>query len=150
VTVNTGLGVALIARSRFDDEDLTLNRADLAATAGYGNSSAGIDYTYLRESPASGIFNRREEISASAAIEVIDNWSVLASLVYDLRNDSRVSDSLGLAYADDCFSFSATYSETTDPYTDLVSSRQVFFRMSLRTVADGGFGRNLPVETQVQ
>jgi LPS-assembly protein len=150
VTVNTGLGVALIARSRFDDEDLTLNRADLAATAGYGNSSAGIDYTYLRESPASGIFNRREEISASAAIEVIDNWSVLASLVYDLRNDSRVSDSLGLAYADDCFSFSATYSETTDPYTDLVSSRQVFFRMSLRTVADGGFGRDLPVETQVQ
>ena len=111
----------------------------------------GIDYTYLRESPASGIFNRREELSTVRLDRYPDNWSVLGSLVYDLRNDSRVSDSLGLAYADDCFSFSATYSETTDPYSDLVSERQIFFRVSLRTVADGGFGQQIARPTiQVQ
>jgi LPS-assembly protein len=147
VTVNTGLGLAFTARGRFDDADLTLNRAELAAVGGYGNSSGAIDYTYLRESPASGIFTRREELATSAAIEVVDNWSVLGSIVFDLRNESRVSNTLGLAYADECFAISATYSETTDPYTDLVSEREIFFRLSLRTVADGEFGRELPVTT---
>jgi len=150
VTVNTGHGLALTARGRFDDEDLSLNRAELSAVGGYGNSSAGIDYAYLRESPASGVFNRREELSASASVGIRDNWSVLGSIVYDLRNDSRVSNSLGIAYADDCLSFTATYSETTDPYTDLVSGRTLFFRVSLRTIADDGYSytRNLPVGTQ--
>jgi LPS-assembly protein len=150
VTVNTGLGLAFTARSRFDDDDMIVNRTELAAVGGYGNSSAAIDYTYLRESPASGVFTQREELATSAAIGIIDNWSVLGSIVFDLRNDSLVSNSLGLAYADECFAISATYSETTDPYTDLVSEREIFLRMSLRTVADGGFGRQLPVDGNEQ
>ncbi len=150
VTVNTGLGLAVTARGRFDNEDLSLNRADLSAVAGYGNSNAGVAYTYLRESPASGIFTRREEITTSAAIGITDNWSVLGSIVYDLRNDSRVSDSLGVSYADDCVTLSATYSETADLYSDLVSSRQIYFRVSLRTVADGGFGQQLRADTPVE
>ena len=61
---------------------------------------------------------------------------MLGSLTYDLRNDSRVAQSLGLAYADECFAISATYSETTDPYSDLASEREIFLRVSLRTIAD--------------
>ncbi len=150
VAVNTGFGLAVTARGRFDNHDFTLNRTDLTAVGSYGGSTAAIDYTYLRESPASGIFTRREELSTSASVGITDNWSVLGSLVYDLRNSSRVSDSLGLAYADDCFSVSATYSETTDPYSDLVSARQIYFRVSLRTIADGGFGQKLRADTEVQ
>ncbi len=150
VTVNTGLGVALSARGRFDHSDLTVNRAEFSAVGGYGNTNAAIDYTYLRESPASGVFNPREELSTSASVGVLDNWSVLGSLVYDMRSNSRVSDSLGIAYSDDCFSFSATYSETTDPYSDLVSDRQIFFRVSLRTIGDSGFSRQLQPDTPAQ
>ncbi len=150
VTLNTGFGLAVTGRGRFDDQDLTLNRLDLSATGGYGHSSAGVDYTYMRESPASGIFTRREELSTAAAVGITDNWSLLGSLVFDLGKNSLVSDSLGVAYADDCFSVSATYSETTDTYTDLVSARQIFFRLSLRTIADGGFGQSLRPDSQVQ
>ena len=61
-----------------------------------------------------------------------------------------MSDSLGVAYADDCFSLSATYSEVTDLYSDLVSDRRIFFRVSLRTVGGGDFGQRLGTDTDVQ
>jgi hypothetical protein len=44
---------------------------------------------------------------------------------------------------DECFAISATYSETTDPYSDLASERQVFVRVSLRTIANGELSRQL-------
>ena len=77
VTVNTGLGIAVTARGRFDDKNLKLNRAEVSAVGAYGRSSASLDYVYLRESPASGIFNNRTELSAAAAIGITDNWSFL-------------------------------------------------------------------------
>ena len=57
---------------------------------------------------------------------------MLGSLTYDLHNDARVGHALGLSYADECFAISAVYSETTDPYSDLASEREIFLRVSLR------------------
>jgi len=144
VTVNTGMGVAMTGRARLDDDDLMVNRAELSAVGTYGGSTAYLDYAFIRESPASGVFRRREEVTAAAAVEITDNWSVLGSLTYDLNADSRVGQSLGLAYEDECFAITATYSETTDPYSDLASERQIFLRVSLRTLADTEFSSGLP------
>jgi LPS-assembly protein len=83
-------------------------------------------------------------------LKISENWSLLGGLVYDLRNNSRVSDALGIAFANDCFGLSATYSETTDTYSDLVSGRQIFFRISLRTLADGGFSSTLRPDTDTE
>ena len=144
VTVNTGMGVAVTGRTRLDDNDLMVNRAELSAVGTYGGSTAYLDYAFIRESPASGVFRRREEVTAAAAVEIADNWSVLGSVTYDLNADSRVGQSLGLAYEDECFAITATYSETTDPYSDLASERQIFLRVSLRTLADTSFSSGLP------
>ena len=156
VALNTGLGLGLTARARLDDADLQFNSTGLTAVGTFRGSSAYLDYTYLRESPAAGVFRRREEVTAAAALKIVDNWSVIGSLTYDLRNDSRVGESLGLIYANDCFALSATYSETTDPYSDLASERQIFVRVSLRTVANSEFssqldnGTNYTPDDQVQ
>lgn len=143
VTVNTGMGLGVTGRARLDDEDLLLNRGELSAVGTYGGSTASIDYAFIRESPASGVFRLREEVTAAASIEFVDNWSVLGSLVYDLRNDARVGHTIGLAYADECFAISAVYSETTDPYSDLASEREIFLRVSLRTLAESEFSSQL-------
>lgn len=143
VALNTGLGVGLTARARLDNDDLTFNSTGLTAVGTYRGSIASLDYTYLRESPASGIFRRREELTAATSLKIADNWSVLGSLTYDLHNESRVAQSLGLAYLDDCFAISAIYSETTDPYSDLASEREIFLRVSLRTLADGQISSQL-------
>jgi LPS-assembly protein len=136
VTLNSGTGVALIARGRLDDADLDVNRAELNALGAYGDNVAQVGYAYIRESPSSGIFDTRQEVSGSAALEVADNWSVLGGLIYDLENTGTVSRSFGLGYADDCVVISAVYTETPDPYSDLSTDRQVFLRVNLRTLGD--------------
>ena len=68
-----------------------------------------------------------------------DHWSVLGGLIYDIENEATVTHSLGLAYGDECFEISAVYSETPEPYSDLVADRQLFFRVSLRTLASTEF-----------
>jgi LPS-assembly protein len=143
VTVNSGLGVAATGQARFDSDDLDVNAGSLTAVGTYGASTASLGYNYYRVSQAAGIFERREEFNAAAAVEFVDNWSVLGSMVYDLKRDSFVSRGIGLAYADDCFELSAVYSETTDTYSDLVSDRRIFFRLSLRTLASSGFTSSL-------
>ena len=143
VTVNTGYGIGFTAAALFDDNNLQVNRSQLSAVGTYGDSVASVGYAYFRESPAAGIFDRREEINAAASVAVADNWFALGSIVYDMHNESFVSHSLGVGYADDSFKISAVYSETPDPYSDLVSDRQIFVRVNLRTLGEGGFTTNL-------
>ena len=57
--------------------------------------------------------------------------------------DSRVAQSFGLAYQNDCFTLSALYSDTEDPYSDLASEKEIFVRFSLRTIADSSFSSQL-------
>jgi LPS-assembly protein len=82
-------------------------------------------------------------VSAAALVELTENWAVLGSLVYDMRNDQPVSHSMGLAYSDECFDLSAIYSETPDPYSDLVSERQVFLRFNFRTLGGSSITSHL-------
>jgi LPS-assembly protein len=136
LTVNTGANVAFTGRARLDEADFTLNRGELNALGTYGDSVGSLGYAYIRESPASGIFDNREEISAAASVAITQDWSALASVIYDIENASEVTRSLGLAYADECFEISAVYSETPERYSDLVTDRTIFFRINLRTLGD--------------
>jgi LPS-assembly protein len=143
VTLNTGTGLAFTARGRLDDADLDVNHAEINALGAYGDSVASIGYAYFRESPSAGIFDTRQEVSGSAALEFVDNWSALGGLIYDIENDSAVSRSVGLGYADECFAISAVYTETLDPYTDLSTDHQVFVRINLRTLGDSDLTTDL-------
>jgi LPS-assembly protein len=136
VTFNTGTGLALTARARLDEADFTMNTGSLNALGTYEDTIASLGYAYTREDPSAGIYEQRQELSAAASLAVSDNWSVLGSLVYDIENGSPVKESFGLAYADDCLQVSAVYSETPEQYSDLVTGREVFVRLSLRTLGN--------------
>ena len=104
VALNTGYGLALTARARFDDDDFSVNSSRVSAVGTYGGSVASLGYDYVRESPASGIFEppRRNQRPPLRSRSPTTGRS-LGSLIYDLHNDSLVSQSLGLAYLDECF-----------------------------------------------
>ena len=136
VALNTGEGIALVARGRLDDQDFDFNRGEINAIGTYGDSMASLGYAFIRESPASGVFEDRREVSGAASLEFKENWSLLGKLVYDIENDSPVTQAVGLSYLDECFYISAVYSETFDPYSDLTSDRSVYVRVSLRTLSD--------------
>ena len=143
LTVDNGRGLAVTARGRFDNEDLSLNRAEIGAAAAYGRSDATVAYTYLRSKPAVGIISDRREISGNATIGLNENWSVSGGLVYDIENTARVEHQIGLAYDDECFNLSAVYSETRDRYSDVVTDQKVFFRVNLRTIGDSAISQEI-------
>lgn len=143
ITLNTGNGLSMTARGRFDDEDLTVNRSEVTAVAARGRNVASLGYAYIRDNPSTGAFDTRQEVSAGAAVALDSNWTVSGSLVYDIEAESRVTHSIGLAYDDECFSLSATYSDTREDYSDLVGGREVFLRINLRTLGEGQLSSSL-------
>ena len=134
--VNSGTGLALVTRGRLDDKDLDVNRGEVNAIAAHEGNLLSIGYAYLRESPSAALFDDRQEVNAAAVVAVTENWSVLGSMIYDIDHNSPVTQSFGLAYLDESLEFSTVYSETPEQYSDLVTGRQVFVRLNLRTLGD--------------
>ena len=58
---------------------------------------------------------------------------------YDIDEEQRLTDSIGLTYLDECFMLSATYAETfiEDPTRDIEPDRVVMLRFELKHL--GGF-----------
>jgi len=143
VTVDNGHGLAVTARGRFDNDNFSLNRGEIGATAVYGRSNATVAYTYLRHRPDVGIIEDRREFTGAAKIGLNENWSVSGALVYDIENTARVEHQFGLAYDDECFNLSAVYSETRDRYSDVVTDQKVLLRVNLRTIGDSAISQEL-------
>ncbi len=132
----------VISQSRFDEDDLSLRRQDLSAVLSYGPLLAGTTYTYgnvfLNDS-GTPTYEEQEEILGYATLRLTDRWTLSGSLRYDLDNDKVLTDSIRLAYLDECFMLSATYSETfiTDEDRDIRPDQVVMLRFEFKHL--GGF-----------
>jgi len=132
----------VISQSRFDENDLTLRRQDLSAVFSYGPLLAGTTYTYGSVFLNDGgipTYDEQEEILGYATLRLTDRWTLSGSLRYDLDNDKVLTDSIRLAYLDECFMLSATYSETfiTDEERDIRPDQVVMLRFEFKHL--GGF-----------
>ena len=142
-TLDTGNDLQLDAFARFDDENLQINRTEITASAKKGFLSASLGYAYFNEQPNLGITEEREEIRGSASLQINENWRAFGSLRYDLANEHIVSDGIGIAYDDECFAISLSYSETRNSYTDLDSDQRLYLKVSLKTIGGGQVSRKL-------
>jgi LPS-assembly protein len=132
----------LITQSRFDEHDLSLRREDVTGLVNYGPLSAQATYTYTALSPSDILSVEQEaqqDILGSVGLRLTNRWSVHGAIRYDLDADETLTDSIQLAYLDECFMLSATYSETfiTDESQDIVPDRTVMLRFELKHL--GGF-----------
>ena len=70
-------------------------------------------------------------------MKLSEYWRAQASATFDIDSARLVSDSLGLTYADDCFTFSIAFAEVHDRYNATVEAdRSVTFRLGFRTLGD--------------
>ncbi len=138
LALDTGLGPRLSAHGRFDNQDFTLNRAQVEATNVIGPVTASASYLYLRNYPNAGVTVASSAAAAAASINFIQNWRLFGTVSYDLTKSSVASDSLGVAFDNGCLTLSLAYSEVLEAYTDLATTRQLTFRLSLRTLGDTG------------
>jgi len=150
----------VLSQSRFDEQTLALRREDLFAQANYGPIQASAVYTYAATDPtlvtattiatvngsvtSIGTPMPQQEILGNLALKLTDQWSLLSSLRYDLRNDRVVTDTFALKYTDDCFALTGTYQETfiQNPALGLENDRSFMVRLELKTLGGVGYTKS--------
>ncbi len=141
-TVDTGLGPRITANGRFDNSDFAINRGEIEATAALGPVSASAAYLFLRNNPYNPTLGSASVLRGAGSVNLTDNWRTFGSVIYDIKNDTIAGEGLGLAFDNDCLTFSVAYNETRAGYTDL-PSRWLTFRLQLRTLGDTSYQTNL-------
>jgi LPS-assembly protein len=138
LTVDSGLGPRLDFRGRFDEDDFEVQRGEIQASNSVGSLTTSASYLYLREFPNDPDASTPiSVVRGAASLNFNENWRLFGSMAYDVKNGLIASDSIGLAFDhDSCGTFSIAYSETRDDYDDVVASRQINFRLQLRTLGE--------------
>jgi LPS-assembly protein len=130
-----------ISQTRFDEDDMTIRREDMALNVNYGPFTGLVSYSYGQiYNEALLEYQEQEDILSIATLRLTDRWSLTGAIRYDLDEDRVLTDSIKLAYLDECFMLSASYSETyiKDESRDIQPDQVVMLRFELKHL--GGFG----------
>lgn len=139
IGTSNSTGLALAARGRFDKDSFAVQRGELEAQQSWQKLTVSAQYAYIAPQPAYGYSDLRQEITGSATARINTNWRVFGSGTYDMVSETLVRASSGLAYDDECFTYSMAYVQTRNPGDDK-ASHSVGFNISLRTLGDIGSG----------
>jgi LPS-assembly protein len=128
------------SRFRLAENDFTLQRTELEATATFGRWTTTVMYGNYAAQPLIGFLDRREGILGSARLKVNPNWVLLAGAGYDLHAKSITQTQIGVGYIDDCLILALNYI-TSYAYSGSVSVNHTYMmQVSLRTL--GGTTNN--------
>lgn len=130
-------GFAIGADVRLDESDFDLRRAEGQLSFSNNTIALAANYALASAQPTYGFMTDRHEVSMSGSLRFADHWRVLASAAYDITNDRLSSNSIGLAYDDECFKFGLSYTETRNT-ADAVT-RTYGIKFTARTLGDLGF-----------
>jgi LPS-assembly protein len=130
-------GLAFAARGRFDKDNLAVKRGEVEASHSGQIVQASVKYAYITKQPDYGYAENRQEISLSGSTRFKENWRVFGSGTYDIVSDTLVRAQSGLAYDDECFTYSMAYIQTRSPGQDKIS-HSVGFNISFRTLGEVG------------
>lgn len=130
-------GLAFAARGRFDKDNFDVKRGEVEASHSGQIVKASVKYAYIAKQPDYGYANDRQEVSLSASTRFKENWRVFGSGTYDIVSETLVRAQSGLAYDDECFTYSMAYVQTRSPGQDKIS-HSVGFNISFRTLGDLG------------
>ncbi|MDX5593775.1 LPS-assembly protein LptD [Pseudovibrio sp. SPO723] len=133
---DTNTGFRIGSNARFDEDDFSIQRAEVTASGRYGPLSAAVAYAFLGERPDAGINEDREELVGSTNLTLQENWRLFGSVRYDLVNSQVVQDAVGIGYDDEGFSVSFSYGEDRSRNNGEPVEKTFFFRVGLRTIGD--------------
>ena len=139
IGTSNSTGLALAARGRFDKDSFSVQRGELEAQKSWQKLTVSAQYAYIAPQPAYGYNDLRQEVTGSATARINTNWRVFGSGTYDMVSETLVRASSGLAYDDECFTYSMAYEQTRNPGEDK-ASHSIGFNISLRTLGDIGSG----------
>lgn len=122
------------ARTRLDENDLTVRRFEFETAARFDRWSTTVLYGNYDKQPSIGFLDRREGILGTASYKINANWLVSGGARYDL-DASKINQTIfGASYIDDCFviamNYITDYSYSGNPHAD----HRVMLQIGLRTI----------------
>jgi LPS-assembly protein len=125
------------SRFRFDNDTFAVQRTELEATANFDRWTVSLLYGDYAAQPDIGFLDRRQGLNASASVKLDANWVLRGSVLYDLESNDFATNSLGIAYVNDCLILGLNYMTN---YTYGTGSPQlthtIMLQLSLRTLGD--------------
>jgi LPS-assembly protein len=141
--------LSLVTQGRFDTNSLAIRRQDTLLTAGFGPFSTQLAYAFTRADTQAitnaGSLLTQQELQGTIGVKLTDNWSVAASLRYDIDNKQVLQDLFQVRYSDECFVLTTSYSDTriTNTALGIVPDKTVMVRFELKNL--GGFSARTDV-----
>lgn len=106
--ISAGFAPSFTADYRFqlDNKNMSIRRHEVRATGGTDKYTLATKYMYAGAVEGTGIDEAREQVSLTALYRIDENWSANTGSLVDLGEEPGLRKaSLGLGYADECFSF---------------------------------------------
>ncbi|QPC93890.1 LPS assembly protein LptD [Mesorhizobium sp. INR15] len=135
--VNSPNGFSASVSGRFDEQTFEVRRAEVKAAFSGLPVSLSAKYAFIQAQPLYGFTTDRHEVTLGASTHLAENWRVFGTGTYDLQQSLLVSDGVGFAYNDSCFTYLMTYSQSRDLNTREVT-QNIGFNLSFRTLGDFG------------
>ncbi|MEM9028206.1 MAG: LPS-assembly protein LptD [Pseudomonadota bacterium] len=136
---------SLTGQARFDEGDLSLERADIFTRASYGPAFASATYAYISEELANANelsstatdddrIGSQQELVANVGLQLTTNWKVAVGMRYDIDRSFRLAESYSITYADECFVLSVSYTSTNldEAESDIENDQTVMIRFDLK------------------
>ncbi|OJU52648.1 MAG: Organic solvent tolerance protein [Mesorhizobium sp. 61-13] len=130
-------GLSASLSGRFDEQTLEVRRSEVKFGFSGQPISVSAKYAFIQKQPLYGFAEDRHEVMVGGSAQLSENWRIFGSGTYDLQTNVLVRDGIGFGYADDCFTYLMTFSETRDRDTKEVS-QSIGFNISFRTLGDFG------------
>jgi LPS-assembly protein len=130
-------GFSASVSGRFDENSFEARRTEVKAAYTGLPVSLSSSYTFIQAQPLYGFAQDRHEVSVGASTKLGQFWSVFGSGTFDLENSYMARNGLGFSYADECFTFLLTMSETRAS-KNASSEQSIGFNISFRTLGDFG------------
>ena len=141
--LNNGAGFSVRASGRFDEKTLATRRGELGVTYAAPKLSTSVNYTFIDAQPNYAFTTDRHQVNISGSVKLHDYWRAYGSATYDIETSSLISDSIGIAYDDSCFSVSVAYSESRKAFTGEQVNQSVTLNLGFRTIGEFGNKFNL-------
>nr|WP_274629405.1 LPS-assembly protein LptD [Mesorhizobium shangrilense] len=135
----TPFGLSASLSARLDEETFDIRRTEVRAGYVADRFSINAKYAFIEAQPLYGFAVDRAEVSGGASAKIGENWRVFASATFDVENERMLNRGVGVSYADECFTYLMTVSQSINRVSEETST-SIGFNLSFRTLGDIGAG----------
>lgn len=139
VGVSGPSGISASLSGRFDEQTWEVRRSEVKLGYNGGPLALSARYAFIQAQPDYGFSDDRHEVAFGGSAQFAENWRVFGSGTYDLKEKVMVKNGIGFGYADECFTYLMTYSQTRSrDSSDRKVTQSIGFNITFRTLGDFG------------